>query len=89
MLARGERRETNILGVFLLKLPSSRTRQAAVAIEINPVDSAGSDTNSFSSLQAGVSWLRFNCAKARLTELEVTPFGRWKLSIVLISFWIA
>jgi hypothetical protein len=29
---------------FLLKLPSSRTRQAAIAIEINPVDSDGSVT---------------------------------------------
>jgi hypothetical protein len=35
-----ERRATNIPGVFLLKLPSSRTRQATIAIEINPVDSA-------------------------------------------------
>jgi hypothetical protein len=39
-----ERRTTNIPGVFLLKLPSSRTRQAAIAIEINPVDSDGSAT---------------------------------------------
>ncbi|MGB6527075.1 MAG: hypothetical protein WBF33_03110, partial [Candidatus Nitrosopolaris sp.] len=39
-----ERRTTNIPGVFLMKLPSSRTRQAAIAIEINPVDSAGSAT---------------------------------------------
>src|SRR5947207_695991 len=39
-----ERRATNIPGVFLLKLPSSRTRQAAVAIEINPVDATGSAT---------------------------------------------
>jgi len=39
-----ERRATNIPGVFLLKLPTSRTRQAAIAIEINPVDSAGSAT---------------------------------------------
>src|SRR5262249_23825564 len=38
-----ERKATNIPGVFLLKLPSSR-RQAAIAIEINPVDSAGSAT---------------------------------------------
>jgi hypothetical protein len=38
--ARGwERRATNIPGVFLLKLPSSMTRQTAIAIEINPVDS--------------------------------------------------
>ena len=28
----------------MLKLPSSRTRQAAVAIEINPVDAVGSAT---------------------------------------------
>ena len=39
-----ERRATNIPGVFLLKLPSSRTRQAAVAIEVNPVDAVGSAT---------------------------------------------
>ncbi len=39
-----ERKATNIPGVFLLKLPSSRTRKAAIAIEINPVDSAGSAT---------------------------------------------
>ena len=39
-----ERRATSIPGVFLLKLPSSRTRQAAVALEINPVNSAGSAT---------------------------------------------
>ena len=39
-----ERRATNIPGVFLLKLPSSRTRQVTIAIEINPVDSAGSAT---------------------------------------------
>ena len=28
----------------MLKLPSSRTRQGAVAIEVNPVDAAGSAT---------------------------------------------
>jgi hypothetical protein len=39
-----ERRATNITGVLLLKLPSSRARQATVAIEINPVDAAGSAT---------------------------------------------
>ena len=39
-----ERKATTIPGVFLLKLPASRTRQAAIAIEINPVDSAGSAT---------------------------------------------
>jgi hypothetical protein len=30
-----ERRATNIPGVLLLKLPSSRTRKAAIAIEIS------------------------------------------------------
>jgi hypothetical protein len=39
-----ERRATSIPGVFLLKLPSSRTREAAVAIEINPVDATGAAT---------------------------------------------
>ena len=39
-----ERRATNIPGVFLLKLPSLRTRQTVIAIEINPVDAAGSAT---------------------------------------------
>jgi hypothetical protein len=39
-----ERRATNIPGIFLLKLPSSGTRRAAVAVEINPLDSAGSAT---------------------------------------------
>jgi hypothetical protein len=33
-----ERRPTNLPGVFLLKLPSSRSRQASIAIEINPVE---------------------------------------------------
>ena len=40
-------------------------------------------------LQAGVSWLRFNCAKAAIngaSKLVVTPFGGWKLFIVLIRF---
>ncbi len=39
-----ERRATNIPGVFLMKLPSSRKRLVAIAIEINPVDAAGSAT---------------------------------------------
>jgi hypothetical protein len=36
-----ERRPTNILGIFLLKLPSSRSRHASIAIEINSVDATG------------------------------------------------
>jgi hypothetical protein len=39
-----EKRPTNIPGVYLLKLPSSRSRQASIAIEINPVDAAGVPT---------------------------------------------
>ena len=39
-----ERRPTSIPGIFLLKLPSSRSRQASIAIEINPVDAAGAAT---------------------------------------------
>jgi hypothetical protein len=39
-----ERRPTNIPGIFLLKLPSSRSRQASIAIEINPVDATGAAT---------------------------------------------
>ncbi len=39
-----ERRPTNIPGIFLLKLPSSRSRHASIAIEINPVDATGAVT---------------------------------------------
>ncbi len=39
-----ERGPTNVSGIFLLKLPSSRSRQASVAIEINPVDTTGAVT---------------------------------------------
>jgi hypothetical protein len=39
-----ERRPTNIHGIYLFKLPSSRSRQASIAIEINPVDAAGAAT---------------------------------------------
>lgn len=39
-----ERRPTNVPGIFLLKLPSYRSRQASVAIEINPVDATGAAT---------------------------------------------
>jgi hypothetical protein len=39
-----ERRPTNVPGIFLLKLPSSKSRQASIAIEINPVDATGAPT---------------------------------------------
>jgi hypothetical protein len=76
-----ERRATNIPGVFLLKLPSSRTRQAAIAIEINPVDSAGSATKKRGIVVRSTSELdEFNriLANQKLVELarkvdEVNP----------------
>jgi hypothetical protein len=37
-----ERKATSLPGVFLLKLPAFKGRAAALAIEINPVDSSGS-----------------------------------------------
>jgi hypothetical protein len=67
-----ERRATNIPGVFLLKLPSSRTRQAAIAIEINPVDSAGSATKKRGIVVRSASELdEFNriLANQKLVEL--------------------
>ncbi len=39
-----ERRSTNIPGIFLLKLPSFRSSQASIAIEINPVDAGSAAT---------------------------------------------
>ena len=67
-----ERRATSIPGVFLLKLPSSRTRQAAIAIEINPVDSAGSATKKRGIVVRSVSELdEFNriLANQKLVDL--------------------
>jgi len=67
-----ERRATNIPGVFLMKLPSSRTRQAAIAIEINPVDSAGSATKKRGIVVRSASELdEFNriLANQKLVEL--------------------
>jgi hypothetical protein len=67
-----ERRATNIPGVFLMKLPSSRTRQAVIAIEINPVDSAGSATKKRGIVVRSASELdEFNriLANQKLVEL--------------------
>src|SRR5436309_10596865 len=79
-----ERRPTNIAGVFLLKLPSSRTRQAAVVIEINPVDATGSATKKRGIVIRSASELNeFNriLANEKLGELstmidEVNPKQR-------------
>jgi len=79
-----ERRSTNIAGVFLLKLPSSRTRQAAVVIEINPVDATGSTTKKRGIVISSASELNeFNriLANEKLGELstmidEVNPKQR-------------
>jgi hypothetical protein len=67
-----ERRATNIPGVFLLKLPSSRARKAAIAIEINPVDSTGSATKKRGIVVRSASELNeFNriLANQKLVEL--------------------
>lgn len=76
-----ERRATNIPGIFLLKLPSSRTRQAALAIEINPVDATGSATKKRGIVVRSASELNeFNhiLANQKLAELarkvdEINP----------------
>jgi hypothetical protein len=76
-----ERRATSIPGIFLLKLPSSRTRQAALAIEINPVDSTGSATKKRGIVIRSASELNeFNriLANQKLAELagkvdEINP----------------
>jgi hypothetical protein len=39
-----ERKATSVPGVFLLRLLAFRSRTSSVAIEINPVDSAGAAT---------------------------------------------
>ncbi len=76
-----ERIPTNIPGIFLLKLPSSRYRHASVAIEINPVDAAGSATKKRGIVIGSTSELdQFNriLANEKLIELarridEVNP----------------
>ena len=39
-----ERKPTSISGVFLLKLPTFRSRPDCIVIEVNPVDTSGSPT---------------------------------------------
>ena len=72
MLVTGREERLIFPGVFLLKLPSSRTRQAAIAIEINPVDSAGSATKKRGIVVRSASELdEFNriLANQKLVEL--------------------
>ena len=55
-----------------MKLPSSRSRQASIAIEINPVDAAGSATKKRGKVIKSASELdRFNriLANQKLMEL--------------------
>jgi hypothetical protein len=76
-----ERRPTNIPGIFLLKLPSSKSRQASIAIEINPIDATGAATKKRGIVIRSSSELdQFNriLADQKLTELarridEVNP----------------
>ena len=39
-----ERKVTSIPGVFLLKLPTFKSRLESIVIEVNPVDTSGSPT---------------------------------------------
>jgi len=39
-----ERKVTSIPGVFLLKLPTFKSRPESIVIEVNPVDTSGSPT---------------------------------------------
>ena len=39
-----DRKPTSIPGVFLLKLPSLRSKPESLVIEINPIDTSGSPT---------------------------------------------
>ena len=39
-----EKKATNIPGIFLIKLPGSKSSSPSLAIEINPVDSFGATT---------------------------------------------
>jgi hypothetical protein len=67
-----KRRPTNVSGLFLLKLPSSRSRQASIAIEINPVDATGVATNNRGTVIRSASELhQFNniLADQKLIEL--------------------
>ena len=67
--------------MFLLKLPSSRSRQASIAIEINPVDATGAATKKRGIVIRSTSELnQFNSilADQKLIELvrridEVNP----------------
>ncbi len=75
-----------LLSVMSIKTPV-KLRYASIFCNSLVVSLCG-----ISWLQAGVGLLRFNCAKAAFngaSKLVVTPLGRWKLSIVLISFYIA
>jgi hypothetical protein len=69
-----ERRPTNIPGIYLLKLPSSRSRQASIAIKINPVDAAGAATKKRGIVIRSSSELdQFNCilTDQKLIELII------------------
>jgi hypothetical protein len=39
-----ERKVTSIPGVFLLKLPTFKSRPESIVIEVNPIDTSGSPT---------------------------------------------
>ena len=70
-----ERKATSLPGVFLLKLPAFKGRAAALAIEINPVDSSG-----FASKKRGVV-IRSGAELEEISRLLSNP----KLSLLAKS----
>jgi|SRR5581483_5425403 len=77
-----KRRPTNVSGLFLLKLPSSRSRQASIAIEINPVDATGVATNNRGTVVRSASELhQFNNILAdQYASNELTSMATSNLS---------
>ena len=62
-----ERKATNIPGIFLLKIPPSRSNSSSIYIEINPVDSFGSPTKKRGIIIRSVSELQ------QISEILTNP----------------
>jgi hypothetical protein len=49
-----EKVKTTVPGVFVMKMPGSKTRPASLSVEINPVDAGGSPTKRRGLIVRGV-----------------------------------
>jgi hypothetical protein len=49
-----ERKVTSIPGVFLLKLPTFKSRPESIVIEVNPVDTSGSELEQIRNILTNV-----------------------------------